>query len=260
MAKKTARQIGGRIAADYETLQRAVGEINYYCTPILEATGLLEYNDIPSILNAIDNIMGIQSLYIRKTFEDIEAGRVTKQSIIKARHLVTADTPPDEREAKQKKERTEIQRALKFRFNRILDYLKKEYHWIWQGVGYRYIEIATFSQSALYAGKNGIEIDESKFVSFYEAYIKADESITGQLHKDAAEAMTRFFGGALEITEAELKRYFTFDGRKVKPNPKSITPQDYARLGVRRVKTTIRECNAEAANSLNDEATPCNHQ
>ena len=255
MTKKTVKQIGGRIAADYKTLQMAVEEINYYCAPILEATGLLEYNDIPSILNAIDSIVGIQSLYIRKVFEDIEAGRVSKQSIIKARHMVTADTPPDEREAKQKKERTEIHRALKYRFKSILDYLKKKHNWVWMGVGYRNIEIVTLSQSAIYAGKNGIEIDESKFITFYEAYIKACESITGQLHKDAAAAMTRFFGGALEITDAELKRYFVFDGSLVKPNPKSQTLQEYARLGVRREKAIVRKCNEEEENSLNDEAT-----
>ena len=242
MANKTAKQIGGRIAADYSTLKQAVAEINHYYAPILEATGLFESTDVSRILNAIQyGESGIKTLFVRKALEDIEAGKIRKETIIKARHIVTADTPPEEREKRLKKERTEIQRALKYRFREITDYLRREYNWSCQRVFYRYWEIATFCQNCLYVGKNGIEVSESKFVPFYEAFVEAEESITGQLHKEAAEALTRFFGGALEITEAELTRYFVFDGRAVKPNPASINAHDYSRLGIRIVKTIKRE-------------------
>ena len=63
----------------------------------------------------------------------------------------------------------------------------------------------------------------------------------GQQHQAAADAINRFFNGAVEITQKELDRYFILEYGIVKPKPTSITKQNYARLGVRSLKKTDKK-------------------
>ena len=63
-----------------------------------------------------------------------------------------------------------------------------------------------------------------------------DESDTKKIHQAAADAINKFFNGAIEITQSELKKYFIISDGIIKINPQSIGKQSYARLGTRKYK------------------------
>ena len=56
-----------------------------------------------------------------------------------------------------------------------------------------------------------------------------------------AETINKFFNGSVAITQKELSKYFILEDGKVKENPNSINIKDYARLGVRKVRTTLKK-------------------
>lgn len=113
----------------------------------------------------------------------------------------------------------------------IKDY-KKNYGLFYYEVDAYYKRIISLCIDNLYLTDYGAEIDVVKFIAFYKDRMAASESIIGKLHIEAAEALNRFFGGAVPITQKELERYFSFEGI-VKVRQDSVNLESYSRLGNR---------------------------
>ena len=61
---------------------------------------------------------------------------------------------------------------------------------------------------------------------------KQVENIAKQ-HIEAADALNRFFAGAVPITQKELERYFSFDNGIAEVRQSSVNLESYCRLGGR---------------------------
>ena len=119
------------------------------------------------------------------------------------------------------------------------EYGKNHYLDLYGLDGY-YKRIIILCKDSLYLTDYGAEIDVEKFIAFYKDRMAASESIIGKQHIEAAEALNRFFGGAVPITQKELERYFIFDGI-VKVKQSSVNLESYSRLGNRVIKPIIKD-------------------
>ncbi len=252
MARKTAREcklyaqskpirnIGGKLESSYNSLSNLVETANFTFARFMYFLGLTRPHYTEKYLEAIGRgDSGICELYYESVLEDIEAGRKQKKDFIK-KHIVSEDTPPEEREEMIEKEKRAIHRVCMFKYKEAVKQYRKHYYWSGAKLSIfekRYLEHA---KSLLYLTEDGLEIDPEKFIAFYESFIAADESETKQQHQAAADAINRFFNGK-EITEKELFRYFKIEDGILKVNLSSVNLDSYSRLGQRNITVTKAE-------------------
>ena len=235
-SKNPIKKRGGKVESMYYDILSAVQTINDTWYNFLYYLGLTEPGDLDNILEALGNKRGgVFGFFYRRVLEKIERGEIKKEYIVKKKWIVDDSTPPEAREAALKKESTEIHRALLLRYKNEVKGYQEKYRTFLERIPEYYYMRVVFSRKTLYLAPDGIKVDPQKFVEFYDSYMAASESELARLHKEAAEAMNRFFGGAVPITEEELHRYFVFNyGLEV--NPESMNLESYSRLGIRTTK------------------------
>lgn len=241
--RQLIKKIGGRLETDYFSLRRAVEEMNDKYIRLLDYFNLMRYDDAENVILALlDGVKGICGYFVESVIKDIQDGKVDKAKILNAKWIVGSDVPPgEEREKRLKKEDTELRRTLKAKYNIALKEYRKDNYIDIFGINYYDRHVILKCLSTLYLEEYGVEIDAKKFIAFYTDFMKASESIIGDLHRKAAEALNKFFGGAVPITEKEIERYFSFKNGIVEPNEESITLESYSRLGMRTANVTNTE-------------------
>lgn len=227
------RKIGGKLESDYYSLRRAVDEMNDKFFHLLYYFNLVRFDDPQNAIIALmGGEKGICSYFINRTTADYFEGKIVKEKVLKAKWIVDENTPPEEMEKRLKKEKTELHRSLSLRCQQAIKEYRKDYKVDYLGLCSYDKAIISVSKDILYLTEYGAEIDVEKFISFYKDRMAASESIIGSLHKEAATALNKFFGGAVPITHKELDRYFSFEGI-VKVRPESVNLESYSRLGNR---------------------------
>lgn len=86
-----------------------------------------------------------------------------------------------------------------------------------------------FFDAIIFNPDEGLSIDADKYLEIYKSRTEAEKGEIYKKHLAAAEAINSFFGNT-PITKVEMNRYFSFYGKKVIPNPKSVNVQSYMRL------------------------------
>ena len=234
-------KIGGKLQSDYLTLRAAVDDMNGKYFNLLYYFDLVRFDDAQNAIVALaGGTKGIACYFIERISQDYREGKVKKEKVLKAKWIVDENTPPEEREKRLKKENTELHRSLSLKSKQILDEYRKNHYLDYYGVDSYYKRIIILCKDSLYLTDYGAEIDVEKFIAFYKDRMAASESIIGKQHIEAAEALNRFFGGAVPITQKELERYFIFDGI-VKVKQSSVNLESYSRLGNRVIKPIVKD-------------------
>lgn len=222
------KAIGGRLENEYYIFRKSVLFANANYFPLFFMMGI---NDKDLIIDTIlsDNTFEVaaKGAYIEHITRMIENGEFPIDSLLTKKALSKEMPTPEEKERQIK---SAIHRALLFRFNTIYNAYVETYKPSTFGVNKIAFNIC---RETLSLNNLGFEINVDKFISFYQERIRAEETELHKLHKKAADAINKFFGGSLEITLRELARYFIIKSGLVKPNPKSINIDDYTRLGIR---------------------------
>lgn len=235
--EQEVRSIGGRLASDYYDLKRDIVYLNDYFFGLFSSLQLTD--DIDLVIDTLNNkFKNLCEAFISKRLEDIEKGNIPKDNFLSSRMRKQIEgLPPEE---KQKVWLRETKRALKLMYTKTIQDYKKEnkLYYLEPRHSKTALEI---SRKALFLTPSGIEIDGEKFAKIYSGYIEAEQSETYKKHKMVAETINKFFNGSVAITQKELSKYFILEDGKVKENPNSINIKDYARLGVRKVRTTLKK-------------------
>ena len=171
--------------------------------------------------------------FITRTMQDVEEGKIRKEAVVKAKWIVDENTPPEEREKRLKKEKTEIRRSLALKIKTIEKEYRKDNYLEPFGLCGFYKQAILLCINTLYLEEYGVEIDTEKFIAFYKDRMAASESIIAKQHIEAADALNRFFAGAVPITQKELERYFSFDNGIAEVRQSSVNLESYCRLGGR---------------------------
>ncbi len=231
------RKAGGRIETDYFNFR---SEIDYINENFFELFCILNLtDDIDLIIDTLnDGLNNLQSVFVKKTIRDIEAGKIPTDKFLPAQTKKKLESLPPEEQATVR-ERETI-RKLKYLYKDIYKQYIRE-----KGVYYletKHTKSALeILRKTLFITPERIEIDGEKFVEVYADYMAADESETRKLHEQAAEAINRFFNGSVAITEKELSKYFILEYGIVKVNPTSVNLTDYARLGARTIRKAKKD-------------------
>lgn len=234
---KLIKNIGGKLEGDYNTLRAAVDDMNGKYFNFLYYLDLVRSDDTENVIKAlVDGTRGITNYFITRTMQDVEEGKIRKEAVVKAKWIVDENTPPEEREKRLEKEQTEIRRSLALKIKAIEKEYRKENFLEHFGICSFYKQPILLCIDTLYLEEYGVEIDTKKFIAFYKDRMAASESIIGKLHIEAADALNRFFGGAVPITQKELERYFSFDNGIAEVRQSSVNLESYCRLGERITK------------------------
>ena len=231
------RKVGGRLYSDYYGFKREVEYINDYFFELFYILNLTD--DIDLIVDTLnDGLHNLCSVFIDKTIRDIEAGKIAKNKFLSSQMKTKLESLPPEEQAKVWERETK--RSLKVLYKKIHEQYTKEYriYGLETKHNKRALEIC---RKTLFVTPSRIEIDGDKFIEVYTDYMEADESETKKIHEQAAAAINRFFNGAVEITQKELSKYFILEYGIVKVNPKSVNITDYARLGIRTIRTAKKD-------------------
>ena len=223
------RKVGGRLKSDYYTFKREVEEINDNFFELFYILNLTD--DIDLIIDTLNNgLRNLCSVFIGKVIRDIEAEKIPKNKFLSSQIKTKLESlPPEEKAIVWERE---TKRSLKVLYKKIVKQYTDEYRLY--GLETKHHKRAfEICRKTLFITPSRIEIDGAKFVEVYTSFLEADGSEIKKLHEQAAEAINRFFGGAVEITQKELSKYFILEYGIVKVNPKSINKTDYARLGKR---------------------------
>lgn len=234
--EKLIKKIGGRLKSDYYTLKGEVDYINENFFDLFYILGLTENIDL--IIDTLNNgLQNLCSIFLENAMRSIEAGKIAKNKFLSQGTINRMEKLSSEEQAKVWERETK--RAIKELYKKIYDQHLQRH-------GLFYLEtrhnrdVLEICRKTLFVAPSRIEIDGAKFIEVYTSFMEADESETKKLHEQAAEALNRFFNGAVEITQKELSKYFTLEYGIVKINPTSINKTDYARLGARTVRTHSR--------------------
>lgn len=234
--EKKIQKIGGALDSDFRQFRQVIETINMYYFPLFYLVGFRspEYTDkVVEILLSNYILRRTKEAYIDRATERVESGNIKLEKVLSKRLLEKEYSSPEE---KDKTFKREIHRALARKYTEIEDYFIKEYKFI--PIGFFKLPLKIFGK-ALSLTSEGFKINEEEFTNMYWDYMEANESQTGKLHQEAANAINRFFGGKVEITNKELDRYFIIEDGIVKTNPNSINKEGYLRLGYRG-KTKIK--------------------
>ena len=223
-------KVGGALEEDYHTLLKILSNLNTSYFPFFSFLGFNSEEDTDAVIDILLSnypFITAKEKFIEKGTEQVRSGKVRIEDVI-SKYTQTKEYPtPEERERIYDRE---LHRKLALTYRT----LRKKYHEKMGlpsgGYPKKPIEVC---RKALLLTTKGFIVDEDKFVEIYWDYLEANDSQTGKLHQEAAEAVNRFFGGQIEITEIELGRYFVLEDGILIPNPKSINREDYMRLGYR---------------------------
>ena len=223
------RKIGGRLKGDYLTLRNTVLFVNENYIPLFYLLGFNHPEDKDIVIDCLLNssiTLAAREAYIDKRMEQVASGKLKLEKLI-SKHILTKeyDTP----EEKEKVFKRETHRALVFRYNKIENIWKEEYKPYLYG-SFTKLPLK-LCREALSLSEEGLYINVDKFIEIYSDHLKASGSQRAKLHQEAADAINRFFGGAVEITKEEMERYFSLSNGIVIPNPTSINKEGYLRLG-----------------------------
>lgn len=233
--EKLVRRIGGALASDYYSLREMIANINADYSPLFD---LMEFNSPEHTDRAIDILLGnslsrsAKEEYIDFWEEKVASGELKVEQILSKRLLNKEYPTPEDKEKEYKRE---IHRAISRRYTEIDKCFRKKYGYMQRRYNRLPLKIC---REALSLVPGGFIIDADKFIEIYGDFLEAHNSQIGKQHLEAAEAINRFFNGKVEVTEKELQKYFIIEDGVLKPNPKSITSQNYMRLGYRGEPTT----------------------
>lgn len=223
------QKIGGRLRSDYYTFRNSVVYVNENYLPLFYLLGFNRPEDRDIVIDCLLSngiTIAAKRAYIARGMEQAASGELKLEKLLSKRTLTKEYDTPEEKEKVFKRE---THRALVFRYNKIEDFWKEEYN------PYLYSSFTKLPlklcREALSLSEEGLYIDVDKFIGIYSDHLKASGSKRGKLHQEAADAINRFFGGAVEITNDEMERYFTINHGEVIPNPTSINKEGYLRLG-----------------------------
>ena len=224
-------KIGGRLSSDYYHLQGAIEMLNDNVIPLFQLLGMDEPGDKDDIIDALTGRYSFltmsKSIYIANMTKKVTEGKIKKEKIL---NKITLGKSLSDPEAEKQRIERELHRKLCFKYNEVKSYYLKNY--CYSIASYSYCTPALkICRDALEYSPSGLSINEEKFIELYSSYIKADESDKRKQHQEAADGINRFFGGALEITDKELERYFMIENGILKPNPLSVNIESYMRLG-----------------------------
>lgn len=225
------RKIGGRLNDDYLSFRSWILGINENYIPLFFMMGFNKPDDKDLIIDALlcNTFVEItaKKVYISHMTQKVEDGELKIESLLTQRSIDKVLPTPEEKKVQIDRD---IHRSLVYRFNDIYKAYVKKYKP--SSFGFNRSALRVFRES-LSLTDLGFSIDIDKFIDIYKGYIKASESKIGEQHRMAAEAINKFFNGSMEITQAELERYFIIDSGIVRPNPNSINIDDYMRVGFR---------------------------
>ena len=230
-------RIGGRLAADWQTVKSDIANINCYLFGFLKVLGIAI--DVDLIINAINSHCSSLSVdYFNKICKDVELGIIKKEDYISAKRLQKIRSlTPEQSEKESKKDIANIRLYAKRKYETIY----KDYFGninIYNLIPKRNARTFEICREAFIITATEITIDIDKFARIYLDYLRADESIIKQMQIEAAAAINRFFNGAVMINEKELQHYFIIEDGVIKINPDSVNIQSYSRLGFRSIKIT----------------------
>lgn len=224
-------KIGGRILDDYLHFRKSVLYVNANLIPLFFMLGFDDPKDKDLIIDLLlqnESIATkIKRAYSMRVTERIMMGELKIECILSSKILGKVFDTQSEREKYLK---CQLNRVLTLQFNDLYNTYTNKYKPTFQGYSKLPFQIC---RESLLLSPLGFEIDVDKFITIYRSFIEADESFTRKQHQEAADAINRFFNGSMAITQKELSRYFVIDCGIVKPNPKSITIDNYTRLGCR---------------------------
>ena len=225
--EKRVRKIGGRLLDDYLTFRDTILCVNDDYLPLFFLLGFRpeDKDFIIDCLLSRDTLYLAKEEFIARKTAKVESGKIKIETLL-SKYTLNKKHPTQE--AREKALKKQLRRVLIEKFKEIEDSWDTEYNPSQYGYRKRPIQIC---RESLSLSKEGFIIDVDKFIEIYSDYFKACESKRGKLHKEAADAINRFFSGAVEITNKELEKYFILSNGIVKPNPKSITTESYMRLG-----------------------------
>lgn len=224
------RKIGGALESDYRQFCELTETINREYFLLFDLMGFNSPEDTDIVIDILlkDNVIyEAKELYIERETERIRDGRLKLDKVLSKQTLNRAYKTTEEKESVFKRE---IHRALALRYQKIRTASTKERGLCSASINKYPLKICG---KALSLTSGGFVIDGEKFIEIYGDYLEANDSQTGSQHQEAADAINRFFGGQVEITEKELRRYFVIEHGIVKPNPQSINREGYMRLGYR---------------------------
>lgn len=224
-------KIGGRLSSDYYHLQGAIEMLNDNVIPLFQLLGMDEPGDKDDIIDALTGrnsfLITSRSIFIANMTKKVTEGKIKKEKILSKITLGKSLSDP---EAEKQRIERELHRKLCFKYNEVKSYYVKNYYY--SIASYSYCAPALkICREALEYSPSGLSINEEKFIELYSSYIEADESDRRKQHQEAADGINRFFGGAVEITDKELERYFMIENGILKPNPLSVNIESYMRLG-----------------------------
>lgn len=223
--------IGGRLKDDYLHLRGIVLSINSNQFPIFNLLGFNTPGDLEEVLSILFSPTSRESLlreaYIRRITKAVLEGREEMKNVLSEISIRRISRYQDgEKEEQIVKS---LHRSLRFRFNDIYKGYLTKYKPSTTGLSLTPLKIC---RGALVLTPSGLGIDVEKFIGIYGDFLECEQSTTREHHQEAADAINRFFNG-LEITQAELKRYFHLEYGVVRVNPESINTKNYLRLGHR---------------------------
>lgn len=222
------RAIGGRLEDEYYIFRKSVLIANVNYVPLFFMMGIKDKDlIIDTLLSDTTFEAAAECVYIEHTTRMIENGEISIGSML-SKNILNKEMPTPEK--KDKQIRSAIQRALLFKFKALYSTYVETYKPSAVGLSKVAFNIC---RESLSLNDFGFEIKVDRFISIYRERIEAEESELHKLHKKAADAINKFFGGSLKITKDELERYFVIESGLVRPNPKSINIDDYTRLGIR---------------------------
>lgn len=224
-------KIGGRLSSDYYHLQGAIEMLNDNVIPLFQLLGMDEPGDKDDIIDALTGrnsfLIMSKSIFIANMTKKVTEGKIKKEKILSKITLGKSLSDP---EAEKQRIERELHRKLCFKYNEVKSYYVKNYYYSIASYSY-YTPALKICRDALEYSSSGLSINEEKFIELYSSYIEADESDRRKQHQEAADGINRFFGGAVEITDKELERYFMIENGILKPNPLSVNIESYMRLG-----------------------------
>lgn len=223
-------KIGGRIEGDYLTFRELVISLNNDIVPLFALLGftLADRDKLIEILLDKSPMNSLCREYVKRITEKVDSGKIKLENIlpkITLKKLAEIDEPP---EKKERRKETGIKRSILARYEKTKEQFQKNYNPSELVYNRRVIQIL---QGALNLSPSGLVIDVDKYIELYSDYLESIGSTTFKEHQEVADTINRFFGGAVPITEEELKKYFVLDCGKVIPNPEAINKEHYLRLG-----------------------------
>lgn len=229
-------KIGGKLKSDYQSFRNAVLYVNDNYLPIFQMLGFSLHEDedliFKTLMGAEPFMYAVKKAYFAKTERMIDEGELKLETLLSSKVLNREFPIPEQ---KQKYINSQVHTRLTNRFKDIFNEYISKYK---PSYCFNYKTSFRICRESIVTGWHGLEIDVDKFISIYQDYMIAEQSKINIVHQLAADAINRFFNGAVAITQNELARYFTIESGVVVPNPESINMENYMRLGLRNHQVT----------------------